>query len=1006
MPAFFLRRNGVSLVLILGLLFLPAALRAQVPEIYLQLGFKTADDFGEGRKIVFSPDGSLLAAASGGSAIRIWETATGRELQTLSGHTGVVKCLAFLPDGRRLVSGSRDKTVRLWDIDTGRLIRTFWGHQDEVRSIDVSPDGSILGSVEGLALRIWNLDSGGLLAAIPAPVDPGSTSGYVPPLRSVGCSPDSSKVLFTTLRGDVIVAGVKERRILKTFSGQKLSSYWTLSYLSFTPEGRMLFVGQGLLVTIDPDRMEAVVKRGPEGMAFQSPDGAMQVAEASSPYRLRVFDAEAKERRVINLRENVTSVGYGLAKGLAAVSSMGDHLDLYDLATGRAIRDFGSPAREIHGSAFSADGAFLSMKIQVPGQGSKDPIETLVERWNLAGASLEKSYNFNAFHHELTKLFKSGDQFAIEKASRMVKEESFYNASPEVFSDYDSRNRCFYFVDVPLGSIFGDSGSPDITIFRIDAKDEMDIDAKMSHNRPKWRIHRQFKAHVQAVTARAVSYRNDLLATGSTDKTINLFRYSDQTLIRSFKGHQGAITELTLSPDGKRLLSESRDVTARLWDVGTGRELARFVHFADGEWIVITPEGYYNASLNGDRYMNVRVGASVYGIENYREAFFRPDLVKMALSGVSMEGFKTLADVKQPPRLSIVQTPATTSAEDFRVTLRLEDRGGGIGDVRLYLDGSAVLMDSGRGLKVVQKEEAGAVYRSYGLRLSPGTHTIRAAAFNADNTMQSNEATHRVVASFASLHKPSLHALVVGIQDFRNPKLSLKYAVADANLFADTLRQGAQGLFEQVKITSLSTREATTREGVISALQGFKAIHPDDVFILYLASHGTVDEGEYFLITSNVGALSTQRLKADALSQGMLKELVANIPSTKKLIIIDTCNAGQLGQAMQTALLTRGMSEDTAMKVLSRAVGSTILSASTSVQEALEGYQGHGLFTWTLTQGMLGRADKGKSGLIHTTELAAYVESEVPDLAEQVFKHAQFPTVSISGQGFPVGRVK
>ena len=94
------------------------------------------------------------------------------------------------------------------------------------------------------------------------------------------------------------------------------------------------------------------------------------------------------------------------------------------------------------------------------------------------------------------------------------------------------------------------------------------------------------------------------------------------------------------------------------------------------------------------------------------------------------------------------------------------------------------------------------------------------------------------------------------------------------------------------------------------------------------------------------------------------------------------------------------------MKVLSRAVGSTILSASTSVQEALEGYQGHGLFTWALVQGLQGKADKGRTGYVRTTDLAAYVEDEVPILAEKIFKRAQFPTVSISGQGFPVGRVR
>lgn len=438
----------------------------------------------------------------------------------------------------------------------------------------------------------------------------------------------------------------------------------------------------------------------------------------------------------------------------------------------------------------------------------------------------------------------------------------------------------------------------------------------------------------------------------------------------------------------------------------TKKKLVDLYAFEDGEWIAITPDGYYNASPNGDKNLNVRVGGVIYGIENYRETFFRPDLVKLALSGGSLEGYRSLADIKQPPKVSFVQAPTTATVEEFKVSLRLEDQGGGVGDVRLFLNGSAVMLDSGRSLKAVQKDGTGAVYRTYTLKLASGSNTLSAIAFNADNSMQSNAAVHQVMAMFTTHHKPVLHALVIGIQEFRNPKLQLKYAVADARLFAETLRKGAVGLFDQIKITTLTSRDVTTRDSIINALQKMKSINPDDLFILYIASHGTVDEGEYYLITSNVGALSTQKLKSDALSQIQIKELVANIPSTKKLVIIDTCNAGQLGQAMQTALLTRGMSEDTAMKVLSRAVGSTILSASTSVQEALEGYQGHGLFTWAVTQGMSGKADKGKTGFVRTTDLAAYVEDEVPNLAEKIFKRAQFPTVSISGQGFPVGRVQ
>ena len=257
-----------------------------------------------------------------------------------------------------------------------------------------------------------------------------------------------------------------------------------------------------------------------------------------------------------------------------------------------------------------------------------------------------------------------------------------------------------------------------------------------------------------------------------------------------------------------------------------------------------------------------------------------------------------------------------------------------------------------------------------------------------------------------SAAKPSLHALVIGINEFKNPKLKLNYPVADADLFAATLEQAATGLFDKVNIRKLTDQEATTSAAIIREIKSFQSLRPDDLFVFYIASHGTVDEGEYFLITSNVGSLRTEKLKTDAISQHMLKEAIANIPATKKLIIIDTCNAGALGEAIQVAMLTRGMSEDTALKILSRAVGSTILSASTSVQEALEGYQGHGLFTYVLTEGLKGKADKGKTGYIKTTELADYVDNEVPLLAEKIFKRAQYPTISISGQAFPIGRVK
>ena len=297
------------------------------------------------------------------------------------------------------------------------------------------------------------------------------------------------------------------------------------------------------------------------------------------------------------------------------------------------------------------------------------------------------------------------------------------------------------------------------------------------------------------------------------------------------------------------------------------------------------------------------------------------------------------------------------------------------------------------------------IYKTYTIKLLNGENTIKVVAFNGDNTMQSNPAYHNVMADLKT-KKPSLYAVVIGINEYKNPKLKLKYAVADAKLFADTLKKVASPLFEKVEINLLITKEQTTKEAIKNTLEKMKRLSPEDVFVFYVASHGTVDEGEYFLITSNVGSLSTFRLRKDALTQTELKELIANVPTTKKFIVIDTCNAGKLGEALQVAMLTRGMSEETAMKILAKAVGSTIISASTSLQEALEGYQGHGLFTYVLTEGMKGKADTDRDGFIRTLELANYVDSEVPALAEKVFKHSQYPTAMSSGQSFPIGKVK
>ena len=65
--------------------------------------------------VAFSPDGTRLACGCLDNSVRLWDTASFREVAELRGHDGYVHSVAFTPDGTRLISGSGDQTVRVWD---------------------------------------------------------------------------------------------------------------------------------------------------------------------------------------------------------------------------------------------------------------------------------------------------------------------------------------------------------------------------------------------------------------------------------------------------------------------------------------------------------------------------------------------------------------------------------------------------------------------------------------------------------------------------------------------------------------------------------------------------------------------------------------------------------------------------------------------------------------------------------------------------------------------------
>jgi WD40 repeat protein len=112
--------------------------------------------------IIFSPDGHSLVTANEDWTSRLWDVATGRQLQQFA-HEGfylnrnAVYDLAFSPDGHYLATGSGDGTTGIWETQSGRQIACLTGGIS-VRAVAFSPDGHYIATAgSDRAARIWEM---------------------------------------------------------------------------------------------------------------------------------------------------------------------------------------------------------------------------------------------------------------------------------------------------------------------------------------------------------------------------------------------------------------------------------------------------------------------------------------------------------------------------------------------------------------------------------------------------------------------------------------------------------------------------------------------------------------------------------------------------------------------------------------------------------------------------------------------------------------------------------
>jgi WD40 repeat protein len=130
------------------------------------------------------------------------------------------------------------------------------------------------------------------------------------------------------------------------------------------------------------------------------------------------------------------------------------------------------------------------------------------------------------------------------------------------------------------------------------------------------------------------------LLTSSTDKTLRLWDANSGKCLRVFEGHTDAIIGAALSPDGQRVLSGSRDKTVRLWDTATGQEIRQLIGHTDAVvHVAFGPEGQ---ALSGGENQTIRLWDLNTGKNTGVFTGVYPSFAYSAKAGLAATGGKQL----------------------------------------------------------------------------------------------------------------------------------------------------------------------------------------------------------------------------------------------------------------------------------------------------------------------------------------------------------------------------
>ena len=486
---------------------------------------------------------------------------------------------------------------------------------------------------------------------------------------------------------------------------------------------------------------------------------------------------------------------------------------------------------------------------------------------------------------------------------------------------------------------------------------------------------------------------------------------------KPFVGHTDWVNSIAFSTDGKFMASASLDNTVRIWDVETRQELVTLVTLGQNDWVVSHPSGLFDASPGAMNFIYFSTGKETIGLEQLKDRFYEPNLLKKALGGESLRAVSGLEKIDLYP--SIRTTLDTLNA---KLVVAITDQGGGIGKTSVFVNAKEVVEDL---RSQTQTGSKGTFTTTIDLstfkNLQWGDlNFIGVKAYNGSGYIASpvQKIYYQAPAKQEHLkaYEPKLYCLVVGVSDYQNDELDLKYSAKDAQDFAQAVTTAGKRLFgNRANITVLTSDSPNENLKPIKAniAQAMKTIAAqaqiDDLVIMYFSGHGTNlsgDDADFLYLTADARGFSfidPAIRQGSTISSSELTEFMKVIPAQKQVLIFDACASGRMVENM---LAKRDVPSSTlrAMERMKDRTGTYILTGCAADAVSYEASQfGQGLLTYSLLSGMKGAALRDNK-FVDVLKLFQYAKEEVPKLAEHV-GGIQEPKVfsPYGGESFDIG---